>query len=135
MRNLIILLILTSIVLALTGCGKAPISARAASLGACQNLVSTGTWLDSAPPGGGFGQTDTMVLNNICAGTTTYCNEKFTYQIQADNISVSISVTQTNGGPDCLALGTTMCTVNFTTNNTVLQLTCPGHAAMQYIKQ
>jgi len=113
--------------LSITACGKSPLNTSNLSSGACQNLISTGNWFDPTLP-------DTMVLNANCAGTTTYCNEKFTYQIQADNVTVILTVTQTNGGPQCNAMGVNMCTVGFTTNNTLMQLTC-SFGTYQYQRQ
>ena len=122
MKNILLLVMLVG----LSACGKVA-SNTASSMAACQNLISTGTWFNPL-------KGDTMVLNAACAGTTTYCNEKFTYQIQSDNVTVVASVTQTAGGPECRAMGTNICTINFASNNTLLQINC-GFGVAQYSRQ
>lgn len=127
-KQIVFLVAFSVLSLWLTACGKAPINTSNLSLGACQNLISTGTWKDLI-------NGDIMVLNANCSGTTTYCNEKFTYAIQADQTTTVITDTQTNGGPECLNSGTNICTVTFSSGNTLMQISCPSFGTYQYQRQ
>ncbi|HNA61477.1 MAG TPA: hypothetical protein PKW79_00165 [Rhabdochlamydiaceae bacterium] len=68
---------------------------------------------------------NTLTLNEDCSGQTTYCNERFTYAPTSGN-NVEVNVTQTNGGPECLPLGKTICQATYDTQYDQIYLTCGG---------
>lgn len=120
------LLVMTLI---LAGCGKdaagfkAQLSPKAP--GPCAS-VAVGSWRPvNYNPAGNY---NTLTLTDQCTGTTTYCNEVFTYAPQSDGRTAFITVTSTNGGPECLPLGVSTCTVDVIPNqsNNQIAVDCGG---------
>lgn len=106
-----------AIALTLTGCGKTQPGASSSQVAACAGMPALGTWYSTTLP-------KTLVLSEQCNGATTYCNEKFSFiRLNTEGTSILVSVTQTNGGPECLSLGAHTCTASMPNANT-LQLNC-----------
>lgn len=68
---------------------------------------------------------NTLTLNEDCTGQTTYCQEVFTYAPIGGN-SVEVTVSKTNGGPECLPLGKTTCQAVYDSQYDQIYLTCGG---------
>lgn len=99
------------------GCGAQGLNITVnSSTGACSGSA-VGNWDNVA-------HNNTLALTASCAGTTTYCNEAFTYQ-PINSTTFTLTVSQTNGGPECLPIGQTMCTASFITSS-VLAVNCGG---------
>jgi len=109
MRKLIL------IALILQGCGNQSLN-QASSPGPCSGS-QVGTWSNIA-------LNNVLTLNSSCTGSTTYCNEVFTYQA-INSTTYTLTVSATNGGPECLPIGPTVCTANFITAD-VLAIGCGG---------
>lgn len=102
------------IALFIQACGQQGLNnSTSNSQGPCAGS-QTGTWSNIAV-------NNTLTLNASCSGTTTYCNEAFTY-VSINSSTYQLTVSQTNGGPECLPIGQTNCTGGFIGD--VLWLNC-----------
>lgn len=113
MKRLIFLILLTQ-----TACGKtAGPSSNASTTPPCQGMAAVGSWQSTT-------LAKILTLTDQCTGTTDYCNEKFSFvRLDAQGTSILVSVTQTNGGPQCLSLGAHTCTAAMPDTHT-LYLNC-----------
>lgn len=99
----------------ITGCGSQNLNSVTTNP-ACQGSA-VGTW-DSIT------STNVLTLTAACSGSTTYCNERFTYA-PINGTTFTLTVSQTNGGPECLPIGPTICTASMLDANT-LAVNCGG---------
>jgi hypothetical protein len=120
----------------LTACGKPSESAPNSTLpkGACFG-PGNGTWKMSP-----FNVTDPsftnpyyLTLKDDCTGSTTYCNEKFTYVTFANSNNVTVNTFSTTGGPECLAVGSKACTATFMGDNDHLEINCGSGKTINHI--
>ena len=118
----------------LAGCGKAGDSSSPSTPGACSG-VGNGNWKMSPT-----GVTDPSYSNpyylsllSNCQGSTTYCGEKFTYVTFPNSNSVTVTVFATNGGPECLPVGTRTCTATLMGDNDHLEINCGNGKTINHI--
>lgn len=106
------------ICLLLGGCGKnAAPSSSGSQVAACAGMPAVGNWTSTTLP-------KVLTLTEQCTGSTTYCNEKFSFiRTDATGTAILVTVTQTNGGPECLSLGAHSCTATMPDLHT-LYLNC-----------
>lgn len=108
----------------LSACGtKGSSSAPVIGTGPCAGL-QVGSWI-------GVNTNHVhIVLDDQCKGTTTYCNEVFTYTLNGTTATLNIS--STNGGPECLPIGINTCVVSFLANqnNNQISVACGAGKAI-----
>ncbi len=117
MKRLLILAFL------IQACGtKNQSSGPVASTGPCSG-TQVGAWSAQS-------HSNILVLDAQCNGTTTYCGETFTYAWSGT--TVIASVTKTNGGPECMTLGSHSLSVSYIGGGTnIMAVTTSGGVAIQ----
>lgn len=123
MKNLIVAVCILIVV----GCGRSTDSAATTSA-ACAGGVLNGTYTGSI-----LGNSDTMVLADSCAITSSYCaSQSSVPKLTSASGTVTITVTATNARTGCLGLGDTNCA--YVLSGSSLTFTC-GAGVLTYTKQ
>lgn len=108
----------------LCACGQAPKTGNATfgdtASGPCAGQQAVGIWKSNT-------RAEILTLDTQCKAQTTYCNESMSVSFPAAN-NITLIVSATNAGPECLSLGTHFCTTNFikAADAETLEVTCSG---------
>lgn len=89
---------------------------------ACKGAIGLGVWNNNTP--------SILTLLDNCHATESYCGSEFTFT-KPDNNEMTIEITNTNGTPGCLGVGSYQC--QFIATDTDLTFDC-GNGVEFYTK-